>query len=330
MAIKALGLKRARLKDGATPTGQKVFLVGSTTKIGDDISPILDASFNGQEIPAYNDAYDASNNNVLVTDRDAVAWDLEDGTQEGFWWLVTVDYAVPETVQNALDPADRDWEWSKGPEKREVAAAFSTFDTAGYVYPNSDASNMLNLAAADAWLNTCGEPPEGGVPRIQSMQSIQLTKYTTTGSPSSIGPTSWAALDAFQDKVNEDTVVILDVTYNPFELLMDEINYANVTENGFDRVKITLRLLADKTFKHIFTFPSASYNYVVTDGTNKTLSAIKNTDGQDVSAPQLVDLNGQEIPLPESAPFKKTPVLISGGVNDLATFGTFNFPASIP
>jgi hypothetical protein len=331
MAINKVGLKRAQLTSGDTPRGQRVYLVGSDTRIGTDISPILDATLGGDSVPDYDEAWDGStNSSLLVFNKVAEPFDIVDGgTQEGHWWIVTVDYSVPDVIQRELDPKDRDWEWSKGQDKREFAAASSTFDTSGYIYPGSDETYMINLGLNQGFQNTLGEPPESGVSRVVSRQVISLTKYVSKVTPAALGVADWDELDSFVDKVNTDTVEILDITYDPYELLIDSIPYQNVTENGFECVKVTFNIIADKTFKHIFTFQNASYNQAGQDGTEWVRIPIKD-QGQDVNTPQLIDDEGKLIPLPESPPFLKTPYLISGGVNDTSEFDGLTLPATIP
>lgn len=330
MAIIRLGIRSSEKTAGESPAGQRIYLVGSDTKIT-DLDDILNATYGGDSIPDYNDPW-AVGETILVVSKRAVAHDrTDDGVDEGFWYLVYVDYSVPADVQNELDPADRDWEWSKGNDKRQMVAASSLFDTSGYFYPDALADEMVNLDKGDAFLNTIGEPPEGGVPRVISRGTIVLTKYVTD--VTDLGTlTSWAELDTYIDKVNELPVQILDVSYDEYTLLVDAIDYASITENGFERIKVTFRIIVDTLFTHIYTFQSASYNYAYQDPDTSEWSRRKilDEDGNETSTPQLIDKNGQEIPLPSSPPFVKRPVYISGGANELADLTVLGLPTTIP
>ena len=328
MAINYLSLRRATLQDGPSPSGQKEYLVGSTVKISDNIDDILDASYDGKEIPSYNDSWnDSDRTNLLRSDINAFAHDEKDGYQEGYWWIVVADYSVPEDVQNELDPTDRDWEWSKTNDKRQINSPLSLFDTSDYVYPGSSALDMVNLNEGDAVVNTIGEPPESGVGRVVSRTVINLTKYVNN--ITDLGVSSYFELDSFVDKVNQSAITILGVTYDEYELLLDAADYQSITENGFECIKVDFRIIADFVLTHIFTFQNASYNYLNQDENNRR-QKIRDEEGTEVNTPQLIDKDGQEIPLPETAPFTKVPTLISVGRNKLADFNTISFPSTVP
>lgn len=328
MAITQINLRVAEKSRGKDGAGQKVFLVGSDVNVATDIDPILDASIDSTSfVPAYDDFWSADRTNIQVVDKRAQAHDMEDGAMQGFWWLVFVEYATPDSVQTALDPRDRDWEWNKGDDKRELAIAASTFDTSGYIFPGSDADHMLNLGDGDAFVMTNGVPPETGVPRPSSRKTISLTKWINEPSDLGLPANDWEALDSFVDKVNDDAISILDVDYEPRELMCEAIPYGSVTENGFTVVKVTLTFVVDKEFKHIFSYPSAGFEE--TDSTGG-LKPIRDKEGSTVSTPQLLDLSGQQIPNPTSSPFTKTPVIVSGGRHVLQAFSTLSLPSTIP
>jgi hypothetical protein len=328
MAITRLGLRSANKTQGNEPSGTKIFLVGSDTNIADDIDLILDASLASGGIPEYNESWSVDDTSILVVDKRADAYDEAEGGMEGFWWLVTVEYTSPDTVERALDPRDRNWEWSKVTDKRDIAIAASTFDTSGYVFPGVSAAEMLNLGEGESFVMTNGVPVESGVPRTASRKRISLTKYVDTPNGySDIGASSWDDLDSFEDKVNSDSLVILDVSYDPWDLLVDSVNYEGVTENGFDVIKVDIELVADKEFKHVFSYPSVGYEE--TDSTGG-LSAITDKAGQTVSMPQTLDLTGAAIPNPPFSPYVKAAILVSGGAHVLKALGTLTLPSSIP
>ena len=331
MAIIKVGLKRAEKSQGQNPTGQKVYLVGSDTKISDNVDDILDASYlGGDAVPGYDQLWSLDfTNNLRVESKRAMAWDEEEGTQEGYWWIVTVNYAVPDITsnQNAEDPRERDWLWSKTTEKVEHVIVSSLFDTSGYVYPDSTATNMVNLGAGDAITNTAGEPPEGGVSAPVSNSVITLSKFIDDASD--LGVASFEELDAYIDTVNNQTINILDGTYDKWELYMDDISYEPVNENGFDVIKVVFRIMADKYKSHVFTFPSAGYNETAPPG-KKGIVRIKDSDRMEVVNPQLLDADGSAIPFPDGTPYIKTPYLISAGIHQLANWSTLTLPETIP
>lgn len=328
MAIIKVGLKRAEKSQGQNPTGQKVYLVGSDTKISDDIDTILDASYlGGSAVPAYNDLWSIDTTiNLRVDTKRASAWDEEEGTQEGYWWVVTINYAVPEinSNQNDEDPRNRDWLWSKTNEKSERVLVSSLFDTSDYVYPEAGADQMVNLSAGDAITNTAFEPPEGGVVGPVSNGVITLSKYID--SASDVGPASFALLDAFIDTLNDADFTLLGITYGKWELYMDDISYEPVNENGYDVIKIVFRIIVDTRKTHVFTFPSAGYNQIVN---GKKVPAFY-SGGASPNSPRLLDGTGAVIPEPVSAPFISTPYLVSAGRNPLADWSTLNLPNAIP
>lgn len=328
MAIIKVGLKRAEKSQGQNPTGQKVYLVGSDTKISDDIDAILDASYlGGDAVPSYNDLWSVDTTvNLRVDNKRAMSWDEEEGTQEGYWWVVTVNYAIPDinSNQNAEDPRDRDWLWSKTNEKSERNLVSSLFDTAGYVYPEAGVDQMVNLASGDAITNTAFEPPEGGVAGPVSNGVITLSKFIDTASD--VGPASFQALDAYIDTLNDAAVDLLGINYNKWELYMDDISYEPVNENGFDVIKIVFRIIVDTRKTHVFTFPSAGYNQIV----NGKKVPASYPGGESPTNPRLLDDNGAVIPDPVAPPFISTPYLVSAGRNPLADWSTLTLPTSIP
>lgn len=326
MAIIKVDFRQGSKTQGRDRTGTKEYLVGSDTNVVDSIDQILDASIDpSHAIPDYNAIWDGTDTGLLVTEKGAKPHDEDDGIQEGYWWIVEVSYEVPESVNEELDPRDRDWEWSKTSEKRELAIAASTFDTAGYIFPGSDAAHMVNLGENDAFTFTNGNPPDSGVARTVSRKRISLTKYVDDFSD--LGATSWEDLDDYEDKINSDTITILDVEYEPREVLCDSVNYANVTENGFEVIRVTFVFVADKVFKHVFSFPSADFEQADANG---KLTAIRDKEGNTVSTAQLLDDDGVVIPNPGFAPFIKTPFIVSGGAHVEKAFDPLTIPESIP
>jgi hypothetical protein len=327
MAIIKVGLKRASKSSGNNPRGSKIFLVGSSTKVGDDIDQILDASqFGGTAIPAYDALWDASDAlNLRVDTKDAEPWDEEGGTQEGYWWQVIVQYLVPDVIetQRPVNPTDRDWEWSKTTDKQERVIFNSLFDTTGYVYPQPVGVGMLNLEAGDAITNTAGDPPEGGVTGPVSRSVITLTKYVNDASD--LGVADWETLDTFIDSVNDGSKSILDVDYLRWDLLMDDISYAPHSENGYECFKVVFRVIADKYIRHVFSYPSAGYNQII-DGTSTKILV----NGEEPSNPVLLDLIGQVIPDATASPYIKIPVIVSAGVNQEKDWSSIALPATIP
>jgi hypothetical protein len=320
MAVVRVGLKKASKTSGDNERGQKVYLVTSDTKIADDIDPILDAS----GLPQYNEAWAVDNSALIVSDKRAEALDIVEDTQEGFHWKVTVDYQIPNNKQADFDPRDRDWRWSKtGGDKREKQIQASTFDTSGYVAPNTEAIYMINLGGGDALLNTANEPVLEGVSRVSSRQVIRLEKYIDNPSDVGLSASGWDDLDNYQDKVNSDAITILDVSYDPFELLIDDVSYEATTENGFDTVRLVISIIADKTWKHVFNYVSAGYNQLNNDG--DLVPIMKN--GEKTDTPQLLDDLGAYIADGTDAGQAYT---ISSGTHSLATFSTLSLPSTIP
>jgi len=328
MAIIKVGLREAEKSQGSNPTGIKRFLVGSDTKISDNIDPILDASvLGGNGVPSYNDLWSIDTTvNLRVDNKRSFAYDSDDGVQEGFWWIVEVNYAVPDISNNqsAEDPTARDWLWSKSSEKEETTLSFSLYDTTDYVYP-SGAVDMVNLGQGDAATNTAGEPPENGVTRQESNRVITMSKYINE--VTDLGVADWDELDEFIDTVNDGIVSLLDVDYDKWQLRMDDIDYEPVSENGYDVIRVVFRVTANKKKTHVFSYPSAGYNQLI-DG---DLVKIKNTKtGEDIQSPRLLDSTGAVIPEPESAPYLAEPTLVLCGKNELADWSSLNLPETIP
>lgn len=336
MAITKVGLRRFNKSKGNNPTGTKVYLVGSDTSIADSqVDTILDATLGSNAIPAHDTLWSAGDSvNLRVDNKRAISHDEVDGYQEGFWWEVTVNYKVPPgpTNQNPEDPRDRAWLWSKSTEKGERVMVNSLFNTTqdtsgGYVYPGADATDMVNLEYGDAICNTAGEPPQGGVSGPVSRSVFTISKYVDDASD--LGVSSWVELDRYIDTINDGSITLLDTNYEKWELYMEDINYRPVNENGYDVVFVELTIVADLFKKHVFTFPSAGYNEL-RDGTDGfDLYRIQNEDG-DVVSPQLLSIDGTAIPNETSAPFIKTPVLISVGRNEPVDWSVLTLPTSIP
>lgn len=324
MAIVRVGFKSGEKSAGSDPTGQKLYLVESDTKISDDIDQVLDAS----GIPAYNSVWSGDTTiNLLVSRKRAQALDVEEQTQEGFYWIVQVDYRVPDTDagQTNEDPTDRDWLWSKTNEKSDRLVNNSLFDTAGYIFPESDANHMKNLTAGEAVTNTAGEPPEGGITGPVSKQVITLSKYIDVATD--LGVASFEALDAYVDSINSASVTILGQTYDKWQLLMDDISYEPVSINGYDVIRVVFRIVVDTFKTHVFSFVSAGFNEKRTGTFTDTLTKIVNDNGEDVVAPRLLDKDGKA----ENVQVANIePTHVSVGINELKDFTTINFPAAIP
>ena len=237
---------------------------------------------------------------------------------------------VPAGVenQNEEDPTDREWLWSKSGEKGERNIVNSLFDTTGYVYPEAGVDTMINLGAGDAITNTAFDPPEGGVSGPITNGVIQLQKYIND--PTDLGVTSFEDLDNLVDTLNDGTVQILGQVYEKWVLAMDEISYEPYSENGFDVVRVNFRILVDKTKTHVFTFPSAGFNYITNDSPPARRKIKDEKTGEDITTARLLDDTGGVIPEPTSAPFISTPYLISIGRNPLGDWSSLAFPATIP
>jgi hypothetical protein len=254
-----------------------------------------------------------------------MAIDMEGGAMEGYWWSVEVNYETPEINPNQkpLDPRDRDWDWSKTTEKSEIVITAGLYDTTGYTFPG--AAEMVNLDAGDAITNTAGDPPENGVTRTISRQIITLTKYVDDYSD--LGATSWDDLEQYIDTVNSTSVDILDQTYEKWEVRVDSIDYAPHSENGFDVIKVVLRLTADKYITHIFSYPSAGYNEVL----NGKRTEIRNSDtGEKIASPRLLDADGIGKGLPTEKPYITPATIVSVGVNRLRDLSNLTLPSTIP
>lgn len=323
MAITLIGLHSADKKTGESPTGKKVFLVESDTQITDDINQILDFS----DIPAYDATWDAqdftSGDNLRVRRKSAEAMDV----QEGFIWMVTANYEPPTGTdgQDALDPRDRPWDWSYSPEKQQVVISDSLYN-ANKIYPGSLAADNINLAKGAAIQNTAGLPFSDGVLRTISRQTITLTKYVSTPNGyTDFGVASWEALDAFQGTVNDQTagITILGIPYAHHELLMDEITRAPVSENGFDVIKVTFRIVTDTVYTHTMSLPSQGMKQLV----NNDLVAIWDDQGNEIIEPRLLDKDGVAIPVTGAV---LDPIYINFGVYTEKDWTGLSLPTSIP
>jgi len=331
MALTKLGLKRYEKSKGNTPSGTKVYLVGSDTPISDeDLDDVLDATVGASSIPEHNDLWKPTESiNLRVESKRAMPYDVEEGTLEGYWWTVTVNYAVSSLNedQDAEDPRDRAWLWSKSTEKTERVIINSLFDTTDYVYPEAEPEQMDNLPAGFAITNTAGEPPEGGVTGPVSNGVFSFTKYVNAATDLGVG--SWAELDDLVDKLNDDTFQMLGRVYEKWELYMEDISYMPVSENGYDVMKVDFKVVADTFKTHVFSFPSAGYNERVPISGSYETRRIQDEDGEDAVNPRLLDIDGSALPLPSSPPFILEPILISAGRHELADWSGLTLPATI-
>jgi hypothetical protein len=316
MAVTVIGLHSAELTDGEEPTGQKTYIAQSDTQILGNVIDVLDAT----GIPVYDETYDPTATGLKVRTKRAVAMD----EQEGYVWMVTVNYETPEKTdgQEKLDPRDRPWDWSKGPDKRQIVAPDSRFDTSGYQYPGSNVLSNINLKNNEAIVNTAELPFSDGVVRTISRQVITLTKYVDDYS--GVGASSWEDLDSYIDSVNSGNKSILNVSYTKWQLLMDDINYAPHSENGFDVIRISFRIIADTVYTHVAAFPSQGYKQLK----GGELVDILDKSGQPVMEPRLLDSDGLAIPLP--SPVEIEPVYISAGLNESKDWAALSLPTSIP
>jgi hypothetical protein len=314
MAVTVIGLHSAELTDGEEPTGQKTYIAQSDTQILGNVIDVLDAT----GIPVYDETYDPTATGLKVRTKRAVAMD----EQEGYVWMVTVNYQTPEKIegQEELDPRDRPWDWSKTPDKRQIMAPDSRFSTTGYQYPGS--TTNVNLDENDAIVNTAGFPFSDGVVRTISRQVITLTKYVDDYS--GVGASSWEDLDSYMDSVNSNSSQsILDISYDKWELLMDAIDIAPHSENGFDVIRITFRIIADQLYTHVAAFPSQGYKQIV----NGEDVDILDKSGQPVMEPRLLDEDGQAIVIPAVV---LEPVYVSAGLNESKDWSGLSLPSSIP
>jgi len=319
MAVTVIGLHSAELTDGEEPSGQKTFIAQSDTQILGNVIDVLDAT----GIPVYDETYDPTAVGLKVRTKRATTMD----EQEGYVWMVTVNYETPENQegQDELDPRDRPWDWSKTPDKRQITAPDSRFDTAaggGYIYPGSLAAENDNLGKGKAIVNTAGYPFSDGVVRTISRQVITMTKYIN--GYADVGASSWEDLDSYLDSVNSNSSFnVLDVGYDQWELMMDSIDYAPYSENGFDVIRITFRVITDQIYTHVASFPSQGYKQIV----NAEAVDIIDKSGQPVMEPRLLDNVGQAIPVPD-ADIK--PIYVNAGLNEAKDWSGLSLPSSIP
>jgi hypothetical protein len=322
MTVQLIGLEAASKSNGQSPSGMRTYKLESDTKILTNIDDVIDFS----DLPAYDEAWDASTNALLkVTDKRAEYLD----DKEGYYWYVRITYSPPtgQTGQEALDPRDREWLWSKSTEKNEVVTVNSLYDTSGYVYPTSSAGNMVNLGQNVAVANTAGDPPENGVVRPISRSVYSLTKYVDGPSDIVTGASSWADVNDYIDSVNSGDTTMLDVPYTKWEMYMDDITYEPHTENGYDSIRVPLTVVTDQYFKHVFSFPSAGYNQIIDD----TSVEIRHPGTKEkISSPALLDSTGSPIADATAAPYIKTPVIVSAGVNQPKDWTQLTIPTSIP
>jgi len=317
MAVTVIGLHSAELEDGKDPSGAKTYIVQSDTQITSDVLTVLDAT----GIPAYDETYDPTATGLRVRTKRATAMD----EQEGYVWMVTVNYESPQKTegQEELDPRDRPWDWSKTPDKRTTNAPSSLYDTAGYVYPGSSGGvDNVNLGANEAILNTADCPFLDGVQRTISRQIITLTKYVNDYSD--VGASSWADLDSYVDSVNSGSKTILTVPYAKHQLLMDSIDIAPYSENGFDVIKISFRIIADSVYGHILSLVSQGYKQIKDD----ELVDIKDKDGQPPMEPRMLDIDGLAYPIGGAA--TPIPIYINAGINEEKDWSGLSLPSSIP
>lgn len=321
MAITLIGLHSAEKRNGETPTGQKTFILESDTQITDDIDQILDFT----DLPAYDETWNATDpDNLRVRQKRATTMD----EQEGFIWMVETNYEVPTGTdgQDALDPRDRPWDWSITPDKREIVAPSSLY-TATQNYPNSVAGNNKKLTKGDAIQNTAGLPFSDGVLRTISRIAISLTKYVSSPNGyTELGLGSWQEFDQLQDSVNDNTgnIAILGTTYTTHQLLMDEVNRAPVSENGFDVIKVNLRIIVDTIFTHEAFFPSQGFKELDLDN---NLIPIYDAAGDPTSEPRLLNITGNAIPLTGAL---IDPVYVVAGLNEEKDWTSLTLPATIP
>ena len=324
MAVTLIGLRSAGKTVGTSPSGRRVYLMHSDTQVTTDIDPVLDDT----SIPAYDAGWDGTANvNLKVTDKQAVTHD----EYEGYYWMVNVTYATPtgNSDQDALDPRARPWDWSKFTEKYEETASSSLFDTSGYDYPTSISAEMFNLGDGDAIANTAGQPPEGGVPISISNNVFTMTKYVDRDGYDDIvtGATGWDDLDSFIDSVNTADKAMLGTTYSKWQLKVEDITYEPYSENGYDVMRVTITVKTDTFRTHVFAFPSAGYKQIVAGG---KLEPILDEFNQTAASPQLLDIAGKKIAEPGAAPYTKTPIIVSVGVNKDKSWTTLLIPATIP
>lgn len=325
MAVTLIGLREATKSAGSSPVGKRTYIVKSDAQITTDIDAILDST----SIPAYDAGWDGSTNlGLKVSNKTAEALD----EMEGYYWQVTVNYATPtgtDSDQDALDPRDRPWDWSKSTDKYEVVTPYSLFDTAGYLYPNTIATDMVNLGQKMAIANTAGDPPEGGIQQIISRSIFTMTKHVDRDGYASIvsGATGWSDLDDYIDSINSDSKAMLDNTYAKWEMRCDDIFYEPISENGFDVMKVTITVATDTYRKFVFAFPSSGYNYIDASGVQRP---IRDADNEIITSARLLDEVGAPIPPPVSEPYINDPVIVSAGINEAKSWASLSIPATIP
>jgi len=74
---------------------------------------------------------------------------------------------------------------------------------------------------------------------------------------------------------------------------MDSIDYGPYSENGFDVIKISFRVIVDSVYGHILTLVSQGYKQIKDD----ELVDIKDKDGQPPMEPRLLDKDGLAYPI---------------------------------
>jgi len=334
MTITKVDLKSGSKQGGANESGNKIYLVGSDTNIGDDIDVILDASVvGGNGIPAYNSVWGAGDGSaLLVANKGATSWDMSGETMEGYWWRVDVEYTpdgVNDNDHGSLPPEDWDWEWDIGEEERSIQIPSSEFDTSGYVYPGSDSTHMVNLDTGEAFTNTAGDPAMSGVEMKRTRDVITLVKYVKDTSWAGIGTglTSREDVNLYRDSLNDANFTLLGTVYPKWTLWLKSIKYKPVVRNGKSRVKVTFKIVCDEAFTHVFTYPSAGLRQVKVAGEDPVPIKSK---GQNVTKPMLLDRAGLMVPQPASSPYIKTAFYVSGGTQVLRDWSVLLFPATYP
>jgi hypothetical protein len=104
---------------------------------------------------------------------------------------------------------------------------------------------------------------------------------------------------------------------------MDEISYGPISENGFDRIKVTFRIVADKEWTHTRAIVNAGLKQRVG---GKEIPCVDDA-GNPAFEPKMLDNDGKQVPLDGSI---IPAYYVTAGVHRSANWTALLLPETIP
>jgi hypothetical protein len=311
-------------------TGTRVFRCVSDTKIR-DISLASVADDGVTALPILGASWPAGGANT--TGLKVFDIEPQEVGKEQKTYDVAISYATEESKdQFTSNPSNRDWQVRWGTEwVEEVPYGTLTNTTAAGIvssFPSGGAAfTVTGIATAKPIVNAVLDKL-AAVDR-RAVQVCTLQKYYTPAQFAALGPGPGSnyglkALSTFIDTCNDAVLTLAGLTSaGIYTLLMDDITVENGTENGYDYISVSYRIVYDPYTQSNILMNAGFRRYAAAGGAGGLIQVL-GADGKDTSDAQALNDDGTQSGAAQPR------IYYAFGVKKSTTWSSLGLPTVIP